>query len=160
MRTRPVNNQKRHLHSGAFTLVEVVIASALFVISSVAGYLALAQNFQIIQAMRENLRATQILQDKTEIVRLYTWQQLTNGAFVPKYFTNYFNPSGRAGETQGASYYGTVTIGNAPMTESYAGDLKLVTFRLSWTNSNVPHQREISTLVSHYGLHNYIYNTK
>lgn len=160
MKLRPGNNQKRRVLCRAFTLVEVVIASALFIIASVAGYLALAQNFQIIQSMRENLRATQILQDKTEIVRLYTWEQLTNSGFVPLTFTNTFNPSGRANGTLGATYYGTVTISNAPMAESYAGDMKLVSFRLAWTNSGVPHQREISTLVSHYGLHNYIYNTK
>ena len=160
MKTNVRTNRKRHPQCAAFTLVEVVIASALFIIASVAGYLALAQNFQIIDAMRENLRATQILQDKTEIVRLYTWEQLTDSSFVSRYFTNYFDPNGLSSGTQGATYYGKVTISNAPLTESYAGDLKLVTFQLSWTNSGVPHQREITTLVSHYGLHNYIYDTK
>ena len=160
MKVKVIRNRMSYPYSAAFTLVEVVIASVLFAITCSAGYLALAQGFRVIQTMRENLRATQILQDKTEIVRLYTWQQLTTSGFVPLTFTNYFNPAGQESGAKGATYYGTVTISNAPIPESYASDLKLVTFNLFWTNSSIPHQRQIATLVSHYGLHNYIYDTK
>jgi hypothetical protein len=32
----------------------------------------------------------------------------------------------------------------------------MLTFQLNWTN-NVAHQRQLTTLVSLYGIHNYLY---
>jgi Prokaryotic N-terminal methylation motif len=153
-------NRKPRSYCAAYTLVEVMIGSALFAMCALASYLGLAQGLQILQLTREDLRATQILQDKTEIIRLYTWEQLTNSAFISSSFTDYFNPAGVTNGSSGAAYFGTVTITNAPMTEGYAADLKLVTFQLSWTNHDTLHQRQIITLASRYGLHNYIYGSK
>jgi Tfp pilus assembly protein PilV len=160
LNTSARRNRIRRCSCGAFTLAEVMVASMLFTIACLAGYLGLAQGFQVIQNMRENLRATQILQDKTEIVRLYTWDQITKSGFIPLSVTGYFNPNGKPSGMDGTTYYTTVAITNAPMTESYAVDLKQVTFHLSWTNNNIPHQRQITTLVSRYGLHNYVYQSK
>jgi hypothetical protein len=143
---------------GAFTLVEVMIGAVLFAGFCLTGYLALVQGFQILQAAREDLRATQILQDKTEILRLYTWDQLTNNGFVALTFSDCFNPAGAGTTNTGTPYYGTVAIAAAQgVTENYSNDLRTVTFQLSWTNNNIPHQRQLTTMVSRYGLHNYIY---
>lgn len=139
----------------AFTLSEVMVAVALFAFLSFSGYLTLAMGFRVVQSAQEDLRATQILQDKTEIVRLYTWDQLTNSSFMPLSFTEYFNPGGQSG----TAYYGSVSVANSSATEKYGGDLKMVTFQLNWTNSSAPQQRQITTLVSRYGLHNYIYGS-
>lgn len=157
MKTCVIIERERRQRRAAFTLVEVMFASGIFAIACLAGYSGIIQGFRIIQNTREDLRATQILQNKTEVVRLYTWDQLTNGGFVPLTFTNSFNPAGPNG-SKGATYYGTVTFASAPFTESYAADLEMVTFRVNWTNFNVSHQRQFSTLVSHYGLQNYIYS--
>ena len=57
-------------------------------------------------------------------------------------------------------YTGRVALGSVPgMSESYAGDHVFVTFTLSWTSNNKIHyQRQMSTVVSQYGLHNYYYH--
>ena len=144
--------------SAAFTLVEVMIASGTFAVACFAGFAGVLQGFQIMQSTRENLRATEILQDNMEILRLYTWQQLNTAGFVPLSFTNSFNPAGAASGHAGVTYYGTVTPAAAPLTESYHTNMQMFTFQLNWTDGNgLTHQRQLTTLVSFYGIHNYLY---
>jgi hypothetical protein len=141
---------------GAFTLMEAVIAGAVAAVMFASVYLGLGQGFAIIQSARENLRATQILQEKMETIRLYTWDQISSNGFIPTTFTAPFN----AASTQssgGLVYSGTLTISPAPMTESYAADHKLVTVVLTWPSGGMQHQRQTSTFVSRYGMHNYYY---
>ena len=147
-------NQCDKRSSAAFTMTEVVVGVGLFAIAFLAGYFGIVQGYNLTQATRENQRATQILQDKAEVLRLYTWDELTNIAFTPLAFTNYYNP---AGQTDGPTYYGTVTITNAPFAETYADDIRILTFQLNWSNNKLNHQRRFTTLVSRYGMHNYVY---
>jgi hypothetical protein len=156
MKMKIETNQSRRRTGAAFTLVEVMMASGTFAVACLAGFMGVLQGFQIVQSTRENLRATEILQDNAEILRLYTWQQLNTPGFVPLSFTNSFNPAGAARGNAGVTYYGKVTIAAAPLTESYASNMKMLTFQLNWTN-NVAHQRQLTTLVSLYGIHNYLY---
>ncbi len=146
-------------HAG-WTLAEVALAMAMVSLSFASLYLGFAQGFNVTRLTRESERATQILQDDMETIRLYTWDQITNNSYIPSTFTNYYNPAGAANGTEGVIYYGTHTIADAPITESYAGDLKLFTVQLDWTSGSSQHQRIMSTLVSRYGLHNYIYSLK
>ena len=48
---------------------------------------------------RENTRATQVLLDKMECLRLYQWQQLTNPAVLSTTFTNWTYEATNAGTT-------------------------------------------------------------
>ena len=50
-----------------------------------------------------------------------------------------------------------MTIADAPVTESYVADLRLVTVGVTWTSGNVRRHREMKSFISRYGLHNYIY---
>ena len=71
----------------AMTLVEVLIAVVGVGILMVTLYAAISQGFAIIQTARENLRATQVLQEKMETMRVYNWDQITTPGFVPSTFT-------------------------------------------------------------------------
>lgn len=151
----------------AFTLIEVCVAVTIVGIVFVSLYLALSGGFAIIQATREDLRATQILQEKMETIRLYTWEQINSNGFIPTnftapfYATNLASVSGDASygtSVAGLTYTGRVTITNIVMNDaSYSNDLRLVTITLGWRSSNRNHTRDISTYVSHYGLQSYIY---
>jgi len=141
---------------GAFTLMEVVIAVAIIGVAFGSLYVGFRQSFGVIQLSRENLRATQILQEKMETIRLFDWTAI-NALPTPYYFTNTFYPVGST-TNQGVIYSGTRIITDSPLTaENYGNDLKLVTFRLTWSSGGVQRQREMTTLVSRYGLHNYIF---
>jgi hypothetical protein len=57
----------------------------------------------------------------------------------------------------GLLYYGTLNVSNAPITESYSNDMRLVTATVKWTSAKVVRQRSMTTLIARYGLQNYIY---
>src|SRR6266550_6085100 len=108
MKIRISNQRRAKAGSGAFTLMEVLVAVAIIGIQFVALYLGMTQGFGIVQVSRENLRATQILQEKMETIRLYTWDQITNNGFIPPTFTAAFYPAGsQTNNNQGATYQGT-----------------------------------------------------
>ena len=135
-------------------MTEVVVGVGIFAIAFISGYFGIVQGYNLIQTTRENQRATQILQDKSEVLRLYTWDELTNIEFTPLAFTNYYNP---ASQTNGPTYYGSVTISNSPFVEAYADDIKILTFQLNWSDNKLNHQRQLTTLVSRYGMQNYVF---
>ena len=160
MKIRTSSQQRTDGRRDAFTLIEVLVVVAIIGVGFVTLYLGMTQGFGIVQVARENLRATQILQEKMETIRLYTWDQLVNTpGFIPPTFTAAFYPAGSQ-TNQGVTYQGTVTISAVPpplSTASYASDLRMVVVQVSWQSGNVQRSRDMRTLVSHYGLHNYIY---
>jgi prepilin-type N-terminal cleavage/methylation domain-containing protein len=141
----------------AFTLVEVVIASALVGIMFLAFMGGFSMCFQNVQLDRENSRATQILLEKTELLRLYNWDQVVGNdtnVVIPLTFSSPFYPDTNNG---GFNYSGSVTITNAPIIEAYSNDMRYVTINLSWTSRGIQRTRTMSSYVSRYGLQNYIY---
>ncbi|HXI71936.1 MAG TPA: prepilin-type N-terminal cleavage/methylation domain-containing protein [Verrucomicrobiae bacterium] len=142
----------------AFTLIEVMVALVIIGIMFTAIYKGIIQSFAVTKSTQESLRATQILQDKTETIHLYTWNQINTAGFVSTTFTNWFDPAG--GTNQGTMFTGALSITNAPLADnpSYKDQLKLVTVTVSWTSGTRTCQQQMTTLISHYGLQNYIYN--
>ena len=155
MKLYPLSNRGNGRDASAFTIPEVMTAVAVMAVMFVSLYLGFSQGFAVIQLARENLRATQVLQEKMETIRLYTWDQVNTSGFVPATFTAYFYPAG--GTNQGVIYNGSVTITNANVAESYGADLKQVDVQVTWNSGNVLRSRTMRTLISRYGLHNYIY---
>ena len=158
MRKVVLGGHKGRSACSAFTLVEVMVAVWLGAIMFVGLYLGFSQGFAVIQLTRENLRATQILQEKAETIRLFNWDDL-NAATNPYLFTNWYSPNVNLNK-RGLAYSGTRIISNAPLSESYSNDVRLVTFQLTWSSGKVQRNREFSTLVSRYGLHDYIVEYK
>lgn len=140
-----------------FTLAEALIATAVVGVSFISLYSGLAQGTKIVQASQQTVRATQILGEKMETIRLYTWDQVTNSSYIPTTFTNYYYPGGQNSGTAGVTYYGTLTIANTSLGESYNSDLRQVTVTVTWTSDSGQHQRQMTTMISHYGMQNYIY---
>src|SRR5690242_4145889 len=158
MKLNITSQQRPDRRRDAFMLMEVLVAVMIVGVTFVTYYLGMTQGFGLVQVARENLRATQILQEKMETIRLYTWDQVNTAGFIPATFTATFYPQGTQ-TNQGVTYQGTFTLTNAPATVTgpYVSDLRMVIFQLNWQSGSVQRQREMRTLVSHYGLHNYIY---
>jgi len=143
--------------TGAFTLMEVVVAAMVLMTISVAFYLGLSSCFSVVKASREEVRATQIMTQKLEAVRLCTWSELTNFSFKEPY-----DPSGTTNNASGVYYYGNVTKSAAatiPNTVSYLNNMCLVTASLTWTNSRgtAVYKRKMETHYARYGLQSYIW---
>ena len=146
--------------SSAFALVEALIAMIIVSLVAVALYAGITSCFFSIRLARENLRATQIMIEKMEIIRLLTWDQLNSGNIMPTQFTATYASSG-TNTTNGLVYKGKITI--APVTTSdlavdYRADLRMVTVELSWKTGNLDRSRKVISYVSRYGLQNYVFN--
>lgn len=147
----------RALATLAYSMIEVLVAVSVLGIMFVSLYSGFSAGFAVIQIARENLRATQILQEKMETIRLYTWDQIGTAGFVPTNFVESFYAASTNLDTTTLRYTGTVTIASAPLSESYSNELKHVTIRLEWLSGRINRSREMSTLVTRNGLQNYIY---
>jgi type II secretory pathway pseudopilin PulG len=143
----------------AFTLVEVMMGVGLMGIMLVSLYGGLSYGFAQIQLTREDERATQILAERMEVVRLLSWDQLVNiPGYVPKTFSDSYAVANPTNAPAGSLIYsGTILVTNAPVSESYAGTLRMVQITLTWQSGKVKHQRTMTSLVSEYGLQKYVY---
>jgi type II secretory pathway pseudopilin PulG len=139
----------------AFGLTESLIGVVVIGVVFTALYAGMTTGFHAVRSARENLRATQILLEKFESLRLYNWEQITNSTYVARTFTNSYvlNPT-----TAGTVYYGRVSIDPAPITEAYRDDLRSVTVSVQWKAGNTMRTRSFTSLVAKYGLQHYIYN--
>ncbi len=155
MKTGPQTTHGKRTFRRAFTLVEVLVTVAIVGTSFVSLYSGISMGFAIVNVSRENLRAVQVLQEKVETIRLYNWDQINSNGFIPTTFCEPFYPKG--GTNSGLVYNGTVVVTNAPISETYRNDLRLVVLNVSWTSGNVLRQREMQTYISRYGLQNYLY---
>src|SRR5688572_14044026 len=132
----------------AFSMIDVVVSMGVIGVTVVSLYAGISLGFAMTEAAREQLRATQIIMEKFETIRLYTWDQLNEPNFIPTTFaTPYaFN------NTNSTFYFnGKVTITNPPGNNTYSGDMKMVVVRVSWTagglQNGLTRTREMSTLV-------------
>jgi hypothetical protein len=142
----------------AFTMIDAVVGMGVLGIALLSLFASFSFGFSVVQLSREDLRATQILQEKMEVIRLYKWSDLTTPGYVP---TN-FNESLTNG---GPNFYkGKVSITNSsfsPSTPVYSAKLREVVVTLTWTNTikgtnKVLRTRETRTFVSQNGLQNYL----
>lgn len=139
------------------TLVEVMVALSVLGFMVISLYAGFSSGFAVLRVARENLRATQVLAERMEVVRLIKWDDVNLG-FIPQTFTAPFYPTDSSNTTSGSFVYtGTVIVTNFPGSESYASDLQLVQISLTWPSGNITRSREMTTYVSKYGLQNYMY---
>ena len=148
-----------------YTFAEVLVAAALVGFVAITLYGAFAAGFCLIQSTRENLRATQIMVQKMEAVRLFTWSQVADTNNYLKFsFGEKYDPLGATNNCGGAQYTGYVrasvpAAGDLP--EAYRTNMRTITVTLYWTNYNggktIVHQREMQTRVARNGMQNYIW---
>jgi prepilin-type N-terminal cleavage/methylation domain-containing protein len=136
------------------TLIELMIGLSIFGILFISLYGGISSGVGIIRTARENLRATQVMLEKMETIRLYSWDQLNQSGFIPTTFTSPYWP---AETNSGLQYQGTLTITNVSFNEAYSSDMRQVTVTVSWYSGTIQHQRQMRTYVSRYGLQNYVY---
>jgi prepilin-type N-terminal cleavage/methylation domain-containing protein len=144
------------VHQAGVTLIETVVSLAIFGVSFFSLYAGISMGFSIIGNARENLRATQILVEKTETIRLYSWDQINTTEFIPATFTEAYKPGGSE-EDGGLHYQGRVVISDGPAGLTYSADLKTVTITLTWTSGGRAQSRTMTTYVARNGLQDYIY---
>ena len=139
----------------AFAIVEALVGMAVLGITFVAFYAGISSSFFMTESGRENLRATQLMVEKFEAIRLYTWNQVTNVGFIPATFTGQYDFT--SATNAGMIYSGTMSVSNVGFNASYTDDLRLITVTVSWTQGRVSRTRSMTSLVSRQGLQEYVY---
>jgi Tfp pilus assembly protein PilV len=148
-----------HRQGLAFTLAEVLIATVIMAITFVALYAGIYFAFNVTRFERENLRATQIVMERTEALRLLRMDQVTNTVINPQvFYERYYPGANGVGAANGIIYTGRVSIAQAALgTSSYSTQVLKVTVSVQWTSGNIPRRRAVSTYVAEQGLQNYVY---
>src|ERR1051325_10108788 len=92
MKIRASISGRRGAQAG-FSLVEATVALGVIGTVVVALFSAFTGGFMTVQMGRENLRATQIMLEKMETIRLYSWDQITPPIFIPPPFPASYDPN-------------------------------------------------------------------
>ncbi len=126
-------------------------------------YACFSSGFAAMQATRENLRSTQIMLQRLEAVRLFTWKQVqdTNNYLKP-IFTDSYDPLGRTNNTAGTAYTGFVSNSiPADVPGDYRNNMRTITLTVYWTNysgnKQIVQSRQMETRVARYGMQNYVW---
>ena len=138
-------------------MISVLVGSVMLL----ALYTSFTFGIGSVKLAREDLRATQILLQRMETLRLTSFSAIQNGTS-----TDYFNPAGTNTGNAGAVY--TITITTATPTSSdmpvqpvyYMKKMLKVTATATWTNSNQLRTRSLQTYASQAGIQSYVYNHK
>lgn len=143
----------------AFTLAEVMIAVAVIAVMFVSLYAGISFGFSVTDFERQNLRATQIMLQRLEGIRLLNWNQLTDTSLNPTTFYERYYPASGTNIANGITYTGAVQVVDATLDPlpSYSAQMKKITVQVTWQSGSVLRKRTVSTYSSRYGLQNYIY---
>src|SRR5437868_1390557 len=125
-----LNSSRTFRRQLAFSLIEVTVGMGILgtVVGAVlSGFTA---GIFTMKMARENLRATQIMLERMETIRLYSWDEVTTAGYLSNSFTAFYDPNST--NAPGLVYSGTMTVANAPISSSYSNDMKMFTVTLSW----------------------------
>ena len=73
-------------HNWGVTLIEVVMATGIIAITGAGVISSINYGICVMRIARENQRATQVMLEKLEAIRLYNWTEVTNAGFIPGSF--------------------------------------------------------------------------
>jgi type II secretory pathway pseudopilin PulG len=146
--------------SWGMTLMEVVMATGIIAITGAGVISSINYGLCVMRIARENQRATQVMLEKLEAIRLYNWTEVTNTGFIPTTFTAVYDPTSPA-NFQGTIYYGTMSVTVPPFigtTPNYSANMRQFNVTLQWTNAGgIRHARSLSTYVAQNGVQNYVF---
>ena len=156
MKIKQVSSSRGFGSIAAFSLIEAVVSMGLFGTVAAALLSGFTGGFFTMQMARENQRATQIILEKTETIRLYNWDQVNTPGFIPTSFIATYDPQGTNSPNQ-IIYNGTLTIANVPINASYSNDMRQVTVTLAWKTGSVNRSRSYTTYIGRNGIQDYVY---
>jgi len=156
----PKGSRKSDRNSiSGFTLAETLVAVFVSGFMLTALYACLASGFSIVTVTREDLRATQIILQRMEAMRVSDYTQLTNSAKYPTNTTVYFDEENQASGKGGTAY--TVTFNARPLpspkpqSQFYTNMLE-VTVEARWMSGKVQRSRSMQTYVARQGIQQYV----
>ena len=148
---------KRRQAGDTFNKMLVWVAFAGVVVTFLHG--VLSAGFPVIKSLRENLRATRIVMQQAEALRLFTWSQVcdTNNHRKPLFV----EPQDSRGDVQYAGYITSAVPAAGDLANASPSHMRTVTVTLCWTNSGgakpIVQRRELQTRLARNGTPKYIW---
>ena len=142
--------------TSAYTLAEILVCVLIINIGAASLMGCFKYAFFVAGLFRENQRATQVMLERAEAIRLCSWDQVRSNGFIPPTFTDYFDPTA-SNNTKGVVYSGTVAITSFPYNTSYKDNLRQLTMTVQWTSGSVHRGRTNITYITKDGIQNYVY---
>src|SRR5712675_3003376 len=140
----------------AATLAEIMICVFIINIGAAALMGCFKYAFFITGITQQNQRATQVMLERAEAIRLCSWDQVRSNGFIPTTFSEYYDPTGTNG-TRGVLYSGTAKVTSFPYSTAYAANMRQLTLTLQWQSGAVVHRRTNITYIARDGIQNYVY---
>ena len=159
MRNLRVRNKGGRRSTSGFTLVETVVSTFVVGTVTAALYGAFSTGFSMIKVSREDVRATQILLQQMETIRVSAYNKLTDPASYPTNTTVYFDEKNKASGKGGTPYTVTFNAQHLPSPKpqsQFYTNMMQVTVSASWLSGNVQRSRSMQTYVSKQGLQQYV----
>jgi len=162
MRLTPNANINARRAESGYTLVEVIMGSVVILIMGIGLLGGMTSGNSFTQLARQDLRATQIMLEKMEEIRLYSWSQINSNGYIPTNFAASYYPPGLSSNAGGIVYTGKLSIltvdpANFPCA-TYTNGMRLINVNLQWKCGNVVRSRYMNTYVASNGIQNYVYN--
>ena len=143
----------------AFTLLEAIIALTVGGIVILALYAGFIYGFSTMQVTREDLRATEIILQRLERIRLCAFDQITNSTINPTSSTEYYDPSDQSSGGGGVAYtiaYNASVPVSGTLPDAYRTNMLLVDVSASWYSGKSQHSRSMQTYVAQNGIQSYV----
>ena len=140
----------------AFSLVEATVGMGIVGTTVATLFSGFTSGFFTMQMARENLRATQIMLERVETIRLYSWDQINTPGYITPTFTASYDPEAPTGQN-GLVYTGSLTIVPCDVPSSYSADMRKVIVRVNWKTGNLQRTREFTSYISRFGMQDYVY---
>src|SRR5437764_1191675 len=131
-------HQQNHCRAErAFTFIEVVVAAFIVGLMGFSLFPCFSSGFTLVHSSRENLRATQIMLQRVEAARLFTWKQVLDTTnYLKPTFVDYYDPQSSV-TNEGSIYQGFVTSSiPTDLPVAYRSNMRTITITLYWTNYN------------------------
>jgi len=140
----------------AATLAEILVCVLIINIGAAALMGCFKYAFFITGITQQNQRATQVMLERAEAIRLCSWDQVRSNGFIPPTFTDYFDPTATT-NTKGVVYNGTVAITPFPFNTSYKDSMRQLTLIVQWQSGAINRHRTNVTYIAKDGIQNYVY---
>src|SRR5438094_10536120 len=111
IKTGPSAEAVSYAGQRAQTLVEVMVSISMLGFMVVSLYAGFSSGFAVLRVARENLRATQVLEERMEVIRLIKWDNVVAPGFILATFTAPFYANDATNAAVGTfAYTGTVSV--------------------------------------------------